>query len=348
MDAADSNLQSKAKGLDTDRSQNRFDYKQYLPILLQESKNDARYMQSILRTKSNKSNAESLRFREIGNKLFREKKDSDSLDKALTAYMESIAYALPDSQEIAISYANRSAVFFFVDLLVECLKDIETALSLNYPEELKPKLLFRKGECCVKLANDSLMDSKFWLKAVPLNDDSRQTMKRHLRNCPSAKERPIVLDESNIIPELKSPSQKYRCASDAVQVCYSKTSGRHVVATRDIEIGEVLVVEKPYATILDQNNFYSHCSYCTNNIWNGIPCEHCVNCVYCSEVCKSEAWEKYHHLECSFLNFMLDHQIHSHQLLTIRLVLRAITDSGGIDEFKAKFEKLRAFTSKSR
>lgn len=345
MDGADFNLQSKSKGLITENLQNKFDYKQHLPILLKKCAQDRDFMLSAMSGKSKKSNEESLKFREIGNKLFQEKKDSENLDKALTAYMTSIAYALPDSQEMAISYANRSAIFFSVDRSEECLKDIETALSLNYPESLKPKLLFRKGACYAKLANESLMDSKSWLKAVPLNDNSRQTMKKYLRNCPSVKERPVILDESNVIPELKSPSPKYPCASDAVQVRYSKTSGRHVVATRDIEIGEVLIIEKPYAIVVKKDN-YSYCSYCARNLWNGVPCPRCVNAVYCSEKCKVMAWNEYHHLECSLLNFMLDYPIDEEELLTIRLILQAITESGGIDEFKAKFEKLEAFTSK--
>lgn len=42
---------------------------------------------------------------------------------------------------------------------------------------------------------------------------------------------------------------KFASASAYINVFYSKDKGRHVVATHDIEVGDVLFVEKPFAFV---------------------------------------------------------------------------------------------------
>lgn len=61
-----------------------------------------------------KDNKDSVKFRENGNKIFVFKKDAKGLEEALEWYTKSVAYAVPKSQELAVSYANRSAVLIKV------------------------------------------------------------------------------------------------------------------------------------------------------------------------------------------------------------------------------------------
>lgn len=61
-----------------------------------------------------KDNKESIKFRENGNKIFVFKKDAKGLEEALEWYTKSVAYAVPKSQDLAVSYANRSAVLIKV------------------------------------------------------------------------------------------------------------------------------------------------------------------------------------------------------------------------------------------
>ena len=79
---------------------------------------------------------------------------------------------------------------------------------------------------------------------------------------------------------------------------YNEEYGRHVIATRDVKVGELLVVEKGFATPFIQH-IYMTCSYCLNFTWNAIPCPKFVMAVYCAEKCKTKAWQEYHDIECS-------------------------------------------------
>lgn len=60
-------------------------------------------------------------------------------------------------------------------------------------------------------------------------------------------------DSLATLPEyltLKDPNPKYPSASSGVTVKYDPAFGRHVVATRDIEAGEVLFCEEPIVSLL--------------------------------------------------------------------------------------------------
>ncbi|XP_077865819.1 protein-lysine N-methyltransferase SMYD4-like [Saccoglossus kowalevskii] len=85
--------------------------------------------------------------REAGNKLFQKKK----FKEALELYSQSIVTAKPafegGEDALPLAYANRSAVFFHLKLYKECKNDIEQAMQTGYPDNLRYKLLQRKGQC---------------------------------------------------------------------------------------------------------------------------------------------------------------------------------------------------------
>lgn len=94
-----------------------------------------------------KSAAKATQYRNLGNDAFVRKKDID----ALKYYIRSVASAPPNSPELALAYANRSAVLFRFGKYNSCLLDVNRALKNNYPDSLKPKLLERKKNCVQKL-----------------------------------------------------------------------------------------------------------------------------------------------------------------------------------------------------
>ncbi|KAG8042011.1 hypothetical protein G9C98_000002 [Cotesia typhae] len=106
----------------------------YLLHLLKLDKNIVKYT-----TKSN----------EEANKLLAEAKEQ--LNKKISPwysvieiYTKAMVYAEPNSSELAKAYANRSAIFCNEGLYEDCLLDVDKALTLGYPDELKAKLYFRR------------------------------------------------------------------------------------------------------------------------------------------------------------------------------------------------------------
>jgi tetratricopeptide (TPR) repeat protein len=100
--------------------------------------------------------ARSVAERRAGNEAFRLK----DFPTALLNYNLSIRYAEPCADtplahkeqqevdnELALAYANRSAVFFHLEEFGLSLSDIEQAIRHGYPARLRPRLIERKFNC---------------------------------------------------------------------------------------------------------------------------------------------------------------------------------------------------------
>lgn len=293
-----------------------------------------------------KSNVKSTIFREDGYKLLVGKNDHDNLIKALDLFTRSIAHAVPGSKEISLAYANRAAVLFSgFDRAEAALEDIDRAIELGCPEKLLPKLLNLQGDYFCKLATESFIESKSWLRKIPKKEPGRKELVKQLKDYP-LKEAEIV-DEECIIPEIKSPSKRFPCASDAVDIDYSMLNGqleRRLIATRDIDVGEVLVVEKHYFKSLKLDRLYTHCAYCLVFLLNGIPCGTCKNAMYCSEKCRAEAWTEYHEIECPIFGLLIQTPQMNVAIGSVRLLMEMCHEAGGLKLLKKRVEEFNTLT----
>ncbi|CAF0726215.1 unnamed protein product [Didymodactylos carnosus] len=109
-------------------------------------------------TKNSKDVSKATSYRKQGNDCFVTKK----LGQAAWCYRVSIAMSNKNSQDMALSYGNLSAVLFELCRYHECLRCIQLAQDYGYPNELKFKLVFRRAACYHKL--DDLIRSSYELK----------------------------------------------------------------------------------------------------------------------------------------------------------------------------------------
>lgn len=123
---------------------------------------------------------------------------------------------------------------------------------------------------------------------------------------------------------LKSLETEIHCkeelasANDFIKLCYSSKKGRHLKVVKNVKRDTTLIVEKPFASILNpqfDNEFCHHC--CTELRGKIYPCRSCSFVQFCSQECAQEAFEEYHRYECGNLNLL-------HSTGTIRLALRII------------------------
>ncbi|XP_044252516.1 SET and MYND domain-containing protein 4-like [Tribolium madens] len=204
------------------------------------------------------------------------------LKEAWEFYTKSVCYAEENSVNLGLAYANRSAVLFELDLHKQCLMDIKRALDHNYPQHLKPKLFVRE-----KNSKNTEIEALTPHEAIPI--------------------------VTNNNPRIQS-------ASDCIAVQEEENWGRFVVATRDIKIGEVLAVEKPFVVFV-VNEFLNHCHECTSLCYNLIPCKTCTQAMYCSESCRDYAFDKYHKYECPILATLRFLQFDKLKLLALKIAL---------------------------
>ncbi|XP_059485308.1 SET and MYND domain-containing protein 4-like [Neocloeon triangulifer] len=238
-----------------------------------------------------------------GNNLYKEQ----LYDCAQHKYTLSLLAAV-ESATKAMAYANRSAALFRLGFFEDCLKDISRALAHDYPDNLKYKLYIREAKClfinpelgswheCLLRAQDVVIDRK-----------SKKEVSELLQNgFFSKKERHFELHK-NLRPNLTSKvpplsygvSDTVPCLSSAVAIAYNVQLGRHLVAKRDLEIGDVVIVEEAFVKAIDPSCTISFCSYCCNIIQASIPCDHCKNVQYCNEDCKANDWDAIHKICCS-------------------------------------------------
>ena len=290
--------------------------------------------------------------REKGNAMFLSKPmTSETCVSALTLYTKSIAYAPCSSEQLALSYANRAAVLMKFCKYEECVQDTDRALALPYPDNLKFKLYLRKAECIKALKNsgleDTIKEAQQWLERISLDERLRKDINEKLvsiKRAPKShksKKRNVMKRKSECpLPKLQARSTEVPCATDAVAVDYNKHYGRHVVATRKINPGEIIAIEKPYSLILSRNNVDTHCSYCLEVSWANIPCDHCVHVMYCSEECKALDWKEFHDMECSVLPSLLQLDFTQFNLLGLRLATQAVKESSSFQELREELKKI--------
>lgn len=109
--------------------------------------------------------------------------------------------------------------------------------------------------------------------------------------------------------------------------------GRHVVATTQIKLGDIIAIEKPYAQILLKDHLQDHCYSCLELCYNLIPCDNCVYAMYCSTKCQETSWNLYHKYECPLLSTLYHLEVSKLTLLALRIAIMARNNYHEIDTY---------------
>lgn len=211
-----------------------------------------------------KDNEESAEYRKEGNRLFAKKKYFE----AMRMYNKSMCFAEINSEALGFAYANRSTCFLKLEMYRECLTDIEFAKQSKYPTESMHKLDTRQTEC-----NKALSDAK----------------------------EPVVkfYGQEPMLTAGFVESAKYAGVADFVKIQQNEQFGRHIITKRDLKIGETIMVEKPYSIIPKRfTDVYGRCSHCFKLYMNFIPCDKCVNTLYCNKECMEIDKKSSHKYNC--------------------------------------------------
>ena len=290
-------------------------------------------------------------YRIKGNKLFTNSIHNRHVHQRIwKLYSQSIALAPDNSEEQISAYNNRSILFSHMKKYKESIIDCDKALEMTTSNLSKAKLLSRKALALIALQSATMeRDCKEILNSLEqlsLNDEWKNKyiskVKNHFNNVND-----IYNKQNNSSVSLEDSFDKFPpftqqievpCASEAVAIKYDEYWGRHIIASRDIQPGEILAVENCYHTFIYPDGMYTHCSNCATASWNSIPCKYCIYDVYCSEECRCEAWTKYHQYECCVYPHIwdIDEDI-KHCPTSIRFTLLSVYKAGGIKKLKNEF-----------
>ena len=199
-----------------------------------------------------------------------------------------------EGEDFASCAANRSATFFALKKYEKCLQDIELSVESGYPPASVYKLHIRKCKCLLELgriveaqnAFDVAVDA---IDRSGLKKDMRKGMAVDLQEAfitlaKSVEENPSQPQKISYpsVPEwtvIKDPHPKYPAASSGVSIRYDPAYGRNVVATRDIQAGEVIFNEEPIISYMhvDEEPTKESCHHCFGYLEEGagVPCPTC-------------------------------------------------------------------------
>lgn len=97
------------------------------------------------------------------------------------------------------------------------------------------------------------------------------------------------------------PAVSFRChgnfpeLAEVVKFAKNQDFGRHLVATDDIEVGQVLFAEKSFASYPMRSS--TQCSLCLESFSNLSPCHKCTIALFCPR-CLSTVHSSHHSIEC--------------------------------------------------
>lgn len=302
---------------------------------------------NITPTRNEKSAGLSVQFRNEGNKYFQKGEYQSALNK----YNQSAVFAPSPTHnwndldegkdvthlELSYALANRSAVFYHQKRYQTCLQDIELSVESRYPKSLIYKLHERKAKCFMEMkdfekANESFQNTLNSLTEAELEEKKHETIKTLvMKNLERCREKKSSSDNAlrnsfeqfhGPVPFIKEKSDVVLSASDSIGITKNEEIDFGLIANKDIPVGEVVIVERAYASIVLPKFDQIYCHHCCHRVIAAFPCQQCSEVMYCSDLCSKASWEQYHNFECKCLatvkgaNFGLGY-------LSMKMVLKA-------------------------
>lgn len=263
-----------------------------------------------------KNGGKALQLKDIGNRYF----GRGEFLKALETY--SNAVLLAPRKDLGVILANRSATLYHLEKYNYGLTDAEEALRVGYPQELLYKIQERRARCLLGLKrhDEAVLAFRNALQALDtakLTLDKKQKLEADIRvmlavidkgnqlaqKTPRIPQREKISESPKRMPKIDDCNRLYSSCSKAIEIRDEGGSiGRHAVATKDIEPGEILAIEGPYCAALLPEYRLTNCYYCFTKIFVPIPtlCETCNYVAYCSISCRNKD-SKTHENECMIL-----------------------------------------------
>lgn len=167
-----------------------------------------------------------------------------SFYEALLKYNESLCCAEPESENLGLAFANRSAVYFEMKLYERCLENINLARRHRYPEK-DLEVLKRREEKCLEQMKHNRDEMKF-------------------------------TDCSHLLKLSYPKNQKLPFIADCLEFKVDKKFGRHVITNRHLRVGDIVAIEEPFVKIIHERFVHQKCAGCfKDNLLDLFPCKKC-------------------------------------------------------------------------
>lgn len=192
--------------------------------------------------------------------------------------------------------------------------------------------LYRECLRCINLAKSSNPSEQLESLLIQMTDKVQ------------GEETAIDLESKKISLNLSYPSnEKIPFIANCLELRTNEEFGRHIVTTRDLKVGDVVIMERPFvAGFKNKSQQYKRCAHCMTGEMRhvGIPCPKCTCAMYCSEGCLTSAWDAYHRFECPITKNLATCK-DPLQGIALRSLLTGVSVFGGVRAFQEYLEEHR-------
>lgn len=196
-----------------------------------------------------KNNVTSNEYRTAGNKFYKEGNFFD----ALYCFNKSICYAEPHTAILAMTYGNRSALYFSVELYDLCLENIELA----------------------RACRDNPLDN---IGIMKLREDKIKKLREEQEGSSSNTSTNLDVDPFSFFKLSYPPHPNNPYIASCLEIHVNEKYGRHIVTNRDLLPGDIVVLEETPFKGLEKIGCYLRCANCfKSNKMSLIPMENCAS-----------------------------------------------------------------------
>lgn len=129
---------------------------------------------------------------------------------------------------------------------------------------------------------------------------------------------------------------KFPPMAHVLEITESNEFGRHIIAKENIDVGQMIMVAEPFATVVSSlADIQAYCQTCQKTDATFISCEKCKIAIFCSQECRNQ--NKTHKLECNSDFHAIESQ---HAKLAAQMVLVAINTFASVNDLIQFFENV--------
>nr|XP_045593486.1 SET and MYND domain-containing protein 4-like [Procambarus clarkii] len=205
---------------------------------------------------------------------------------------------------LAHAYGSRSLVLFNLKQYEKCLDDIERVLQLDSLQVSTQKFREMKVTCQKMILKDK--DKKRDITAES-NFKSSELSFAYTNPDP---------------PKLKECNSTVPSLSSAVKLVYTDLQGRHLIADKDINPGEIVSVDDGYCTTVFTEMLKMYCTVCVKRCMAPLPCPTCNMVIFCSEECRTRGLSDVHFQECPIMPTLCALDMGRNPALAYRIMMK--------------------------
>ncbi|XP_066995495.2 SET and MYND domain-containing protein 4 isoform X2 [Anabrus simplex] len=219
--------------------------------------------------------------------------------QAITRFTQAVKLSLPSSAVLTQSFLARSRALYAGGSYQEAAEDARRCVSDHLTPLDVLGAIQLEARCQLQLglktqAEATLQRALQLLRSSALSNEQKACVAKELaqdmKNTKQLRTKEPKCTGTDTIPQLDyGQNPTIPAASAALKLCWTEEKGRQLVANRDIKMGSVLIVERPYAWSLSTEAMAEHCLHCCRLNKAPLPCRQC------STLCDQQSSGRYIH-----------------------------------------------------